>query len=85
MGTMFHYLDIQGRIDFQMKDLISLRLNLQKVGHCVDQLPCSRCMLEMIILISRGVSSSEGEEILILKGDYLHRYAVEMVQKGKSP
>ena len=55
METMFIYLDIQGRIDFQMKDLIILRLNFQTVGNSVDQLPCFEDRLEMIVLISRGV------------------------------
>lgn len=55
METMFTYLDIQGRIDFQTKNLIILRLNFQMVGDSVDQLPCFEGILEMIVLISRGV------------------------------
>ena len=80
METMFTYLDIQGRIDFQTKNLIILRLNFQMVGDSVDQLPCFEGILEMIVLISRGVWSSEKEDMLISRGGHFQRYAAQMVQ-----
>ena len=51
---MFLYSDIQWRIDFEMKDLIILGLNLQKMDNIMDQLPCFAGILEMIVAISRG-------------------------------
>ena len=47
-------MDSQGRIEFKIWDLIILIQNLLKVDTIVDQLPCSRYMLEIIVSISLG-------------------------------
>ena len=54
-GNHVYLFGYSGEDRFQMKNLIILRLNFQKVGNSVDQLPCFEGILDMIVLISRGV------------------------------